>query len=405
MGVPTRMTRATRACAVLGLTAAALTALGGTPPTHAAMRTGGFGPTTLQITTTTDTLPGAAAIGHLAVPGQPVVRTYKLTNASEATLVNVTVSDPDAWSHQERARGADTVRCGTHPGPITLPAWSSIVCKATFPAIAGTHRTVVSARGAAEGTGIVLSGSDIAGYQSGADTLALRETFDFAPAGSAAAYTRSAGGRAVHVRYAVVVSGPVPLVNVSVGESLPVTGLACPPDGTVIASLNPAAEAHCAAELFTLPGVYTGLATAAGMQSLPSISPHGPGPARLVQAAAASRFQLATPPVPPPRPATAASTTGVTTGRRHPHALTADSAATTGVPQPSVGSVPIVLAANPGTNTGAKPSSRSHSGSGRTYGLLPRRKHSELSLLLLLLVVLLPAPVTLLLGHGLRRRR
>jgi hypothetical protein len=445
----------TRAWALVGLTAAALAAFGGT--TQAAMRAGGFGPTTLQITTTTDTLPGAAAIGYLALPGQPVARTYTLTNASEATLVGVSVSDPNV------RRGA--VRCAGHRGAITLAAWSSVVCHATFPAVAGIRRNVVTARGRAEGTGYTLEGSAVAGYRAGVDTLTLSESLDAGNAGnvgnvgnvgnarSAAAQTRSAI-RAVQVRYVVSVSGPTPLLNVSVGETLPVIGLACPPGGSVIGSLNPSADAHCTAQWNAAPGAYTGQATAAGTESLRSISSRGPGPARVAQAAVSSHYQFALPA--PPRQSSGAATPGggssSATGKRHPftsainhasginHAsavnhnsaakhgsaagqlLSGTSTATGGAAHPPAGgSAPVGLAASPGANQGAnpgsssgnnpgakggaKPPSHAKSGTDQTQSLLHRNKHSELPLLFFLLLVVLPAMVTLVFGGSLRRRR
>lgn len=427
----------TKAWALVGLTAAALAAFGGT--TQAAMRAGGFGPTTLQITTTTDTLPGAAAIGYLALPGQPVARTYTLTNASEATLIGVAVSDPNV------RRGA--VRCTGHRGAITLAAWSSVVCRATFPAVAGMHRSVVTARGRAEGTGYTLEGSAVAGYRAGVDTLTLSESLDAGNASnasnarSAAAQTRSAI-RAVQVRYVVSVSGPTPLLNVSVGETLPVIGLACPPGGPVIGSLNPSADAHCTAQWNAAPGAYTGQATAVGTESLPSISSRGPGPARVAQAAVSSRYQFALPS--PPRQSSGAATSGSgsssATGKRHPftsainhasginHAsavdhnsaanhgsaagqLSSGTSTTTGAAahSPAGGSAPVGLAASPGANAGvnggAKPPSHAISGTDQTQSLPHRNKHSELPLLFFLLLVVLPAVVTLVFGGGLRRRR
>lgn len=429
----------TRAWALVGLTAVALTALTAVSETaQAAMRAGGFGPTTLQITATTDTLPGTAAIGYLALPGQPVARTYTLTNASEATLVGVTVSDPNV------RRGA--VRCGGHRGPITLAAWSSIVCRATFPAVAGLHRSVVTARGWAEGTGYVLEGSAAAGYRAGLDTLTLSENFDADNAGSGAAHARSVV-RAVQVRYVVSVSGPTPLLNVSVGETLPVTGLACPPGGPVISSLNSSAVAHCTAQWNAGPGTYTGQATAAGTESLPSISAQGPGPARVAQAAVSSSYQYRDvvpsgsrqssgsaasggdgstetrrqPPTSASTPNRASAANGASTASEHPPHNSAAGAGT--AHSLADGSVPTAPAANSGANAGlnagadsgttasgnasGKPASHAGSGAdaGHAQSLLRRNKHSELPLLFFLLLVVLPAMVTLVVGGGLRLRR
>jgi len=246
------------------------------------------------------------------------------------------------------------------------------------------------------------------------------------------------------VRYVVSVSGPTPLLNVSVGETLPVTGLTCSPGGPVISSLNPSADAQCTAQWNAAPGAYTGQATAAGTESLPSISSCGPGPARVARAAVSSRYQFALPTVPQQLPgaATSGSASNSTAPRRHPSGSTADHAATAShasasnhasaaaqfpshnstaiagtAHSPVGGSAPVPIAPGPGTNPGANPSSNpSGSGSGKplshansgtdqTQSLLRHDEPSELPLLFFLLLVVLPTVVTLIFGGGLRLRR
>lgn len=244
--------------------------------------TGGYSTNALSLTTVTDTLPGLGALSYAARTGEVVVRTYKLTNRGEATIVGVGVTDPDAGG---------PVGCGSGGrGSLQVAAWSSATCTVRFAAVAGTHRPHVVASGAIDGVGAPVSASAEAGYFAATPGLTLRELLG-PREGTHREATTVPIGAALRVTYTLSNDGDVPLVTVTVSDGQQVSGLTCGAGASKISVLPPGTSKVCTAVLHAAAGLHSGSATAVGTVPRRSISASGPGAPTSVSATAYSTYR------------------------------------------------------------------------------------------------------------------
>lgn len=242
--------------------------------------TGGVGAAALTLSTKTDGVPGLGALAYFAEPGAPVRRTYLLANRSEAELMHVGLSDPDA--------PVASLRCASGTGEtvalakLVVPAWGERSCTGWFSAQPGLHRVSIRASASVPDSAARLSATAEAGYDARVGALILHETLsgDGRSAATAVAPT-VAQGSTIRARYTLRNGGTVPLRKLTLTDSLPVSALSCLAANE---PLPPGTTRTCQAVLRALPGTHRGSALATGTEPAPSIDENGPGPARSVQA-------------------------------------------------------------------------------------------------------------------------
>jgi uncharacterized repeat protein (TIGR01451 family) len=265
MRAPTRAAAATTAAVLLGWCAPQLAAAAACAPP---ITTGGYSPGALTLTTTTDTLPGLGALDYVTKTGELVLRTYKLTNSSEATIVRLTITDPDAGA---------PVSC---TGSDVIGAWTTTICTVHFKATAGEHATRVVAAGAISGVNVPVTASADAGYRAVTPALRLRGELG----------GRARVGATLRPTYLVTNAGDVALSNVDLGDTLPITGLNCGAGTASISTLSSGTTRVCTGGLRADAGLRTGLARAHGTSAERSISQTGPGDPMGVEAEAATAY-------------------------------------------------------------------------------------------------------------------
>jgi hypothetical protein len=342
---------------------------------------GGYPTNALRLSTVTDTLPGLDALSYATRTGAVVVRTYKIANRGEATVDRVAVHDPDAGG---------LVGCGPDGrGTLDLAAWSSVTCTVRFAAVAGAHRTEVVAAGMVDGVGRSVSASADAGYFAATPRLRLSESLGLrADAGSRMTPREAVTvpiGAVLHATYTLSNDGGVALVDVSVTDTQPVTGLNCGAVAPKISVLPPAASVVCTAVLRAAAGLRNGSAEAIGTEPERSISASGPGAPTGVEVVAYSTYTGSRGPLPAGLSIPSASGSGLPTS-------SANVAYVGALPPIMVGGGQAAVHTARTAPPGAQGPSVGSSGGRHSLPTLVRRHRRAFSVLMILLIVaLVPA--------------
>jgi uncharacterized repeat protein (TIGR01451 family) len=192
---------------------------------------------TVTVPTAELTIKKSASITNYEVPGVPVIYSYEVTNTGQATITDLTVTDPMS--------GLSAIDCG---GITTLaPGAPPVTCTATYTTTpADVQRGSITNTGTATGTPDV-NGTD--GPPISADSSATipgpRPAITLAKSGSISSY--SAPGVLVTYSYHVTNTGNVTLNPVTVTDPMPgLSAISCPST-----SLAPAASETCTATYTT----------------------------------------------------------------------------------------------------------------------------------------------------------
>jgi hypothetical protein len=229
---------------------------------YAGVHAGGVSPSSLTLTTSTDTLPDLGALSHPVAAGLPVLYGYKVVNGGEGTFVNVHVVDPGAPSGAIHCGGSGDVVPRLDPGQS---AW----CTALVPSVAGRHVNAVHADGVLYGLGTPAHATGDTGYHAVPFGLEVQPRVNGAPvAPGDPVQTRSA--TPLHVQYRVTNISGEPVRNLKLTDSLLPTPAHCPST-----SLAAGASVVCENSGALDAGAYAENITATATSAAPTLWPDG----------------------------------------------------------------------------------------------------------------------------------
>jgi hypothetical protein len=214
----------------LGATLASF-AVGPAASAETAVRTGGVGPHALNLSVSTDTMPGTSAARYRVPSAAPVTVRYSVYNSSEAEILNVRIADPQI--------PAARIAC---PGGTKLPALSTLQCTATVAAADGAHVRTVRATGTVYWLGTQVSATASTGYVGYNAGLSVRELVAGTGTGPATPAKPIVGSR-VLLSYQITNTGDVALTGVTLHSTLSIATAG--PEQNATSAQNGIAQGDC----------------------------------------------------------------------------------------------------------------------------------------------------------------
>ena len=345
---------------------------------------GGPGANALRVAVTTNGIARPLGQQEPLLAGAQLARRYVISNASEATLVGVTVLDGQV--------PAGAIRCPGGTNRIaTLPALSTVTCTALAPALAGWRAAVVRVAADVHLGPLGVSASVTVSYFGVNGSLRLRELVNGARAASAPG-VRVRPGEPVRLRYVLTNTGNVPLTGLTVRDSLGGgPAISCGPTGdAAVARLDPGQQHVCTARLVAQPGRQRGaaVASAAVISRWLGLTGLWCAPGRVTAADRAFLHGMVAPPVNTPTPTGPPAPTDSSDSARQRRALDQSTAAAATPTAPATAAVAVIeprILARSRVDRGREPSGP------RTWGLM----------MLTFVVLLVPGIIA---TRGLRRR-